>query len=168
MCEQYKIGIIDDDQSKVTQLITMIRLCCNDEEGHPIKEKYSNYELKDFNTGPYYYEYIRNLNAIIKLNTDEATKSESNVVNLGSTENQIAVCRTLRAYYYMHLTDMLGMIPYTEAVMGDEGNFNPKYDTQEFIYEDLERFFCLCRKFLIEKPYFLSRLTKIFILKLSN
>ena len=101
--------------------------------------QYSNYELKDFNTGPYYYEYIRNLNAIIKLNTDEATKSESNVVNLGSTENQIAVCRTLRAYYYMHLTDMLGMIPYTEAVMGDEGNFNPKYDTQEFIYEDLDR-----------------------------
>lgn len=40
-----KIGIIDDDQSKVTQMITMIRLCCNDEEGHPIKEKYANYEL---------------------------------------------------------------------------------------------------------------------------
>lgn len=34
MQEQYKIGIIDDDQSKVTQMITMIRLCCNDEEGH--------------------------------------------------------------------------------------------------------------------------------------
>lgn len=33
MQEQYKIGIIDDDQSKVTQMITMIRLCCNDEEG---------------------------------------------------------------------------------------------------------------------------------------
>ncbi len=45
MQEQYKIGIIDDDQSKVTQMITMIRLCCNDEEGHPIKEKYANYEL---------------------------------------------------------------------------------------------------------------------------
>lgn len=41
MQEQYKIGIIDDDQSKVTQMITMIRLCCNDEEGHPIKEKYA-------------------------------------------------------------------------------------------------------------------------------
>lgn len=27
MQEQYKIGIIDDDQSKVTQMITMIRLC---------------------------------------------------------------------------------------------------------------------------------------------
>ena len=26
MQEQYKIGIIDDDQSKVTQMITMIRL----------------------------------------------------------------------------------------------------------------------------------------------
>ena len=45
MQEQYKIGIIDDDQSKVTQMITMIRLCCNDEEGRPLKEKYANYEL---------------------------------------------------------------------------------------------------------------------------
>lgn len=45
MKEQYRIGIIDDDPSKITQMITMIRLCCNDEEGQPLKEKYANYEL---------------------------------------------------------------------------------------------------------------------------
>lgn len=45
MQEQYKIGIIDDDPSKVTQMITMIRLCCNDDEGRPLKDKYANYEL---------------------------------------------------------------------------------------------------------------------------
>lgn len=43
--EQYRIGIIDDDPTKVTQLITNILLCCNDEDGQPLKEKYSNYEL---------------------------------------------------------------------------------------------------------------------------
>lgn len=42
---QYRIGIVDDDSSKVTQMITMLRLCCNDDDGQPIKEKYANYEL---------------------------------------------------------------------------------------------------------------------------
>lgn len=43
--ERYRIGIIDDDRSKVTQMITMIQLCCNDEDGRPLKDKYANYEL---------------------------------------------------------------------------------------------------------------------------
>lgn len=43
--EQYHIGIIDDDPSKITQMITSIRLCCNDEDGNPIKAKYANCEL---------------------------------------------------------------------------------------------------------------------------
>lgn len=45
MKERYRIGIIDDDPSKITQMITMIRLCCNDEDGRPLKDKYANYEL---------------------------------------------------------------------------------------------------------------------------
>jgi hypothetical protein len=73
------------------------------------------------------------------LNTDEATKNETNVVPFGSTANQIAASRTLRAFIYMHLTDVVGMLPYSEALKGDVGIFTPKYDTQEFIYTDLER-----------------------------
>ena len=46
MKEQYRIGIIDDDPSKITQMIMMIRLCCDDEDGQPLKEKYASYELK--------------------------------------------------------------------------------------------------------------------------
>lgn len=45
MKELYHIGIIDDDPSKITQMITMIRLCCDDEDGQPLKEKYANYKL---------------------------------------------------------------------------------------------------------------------------
>lgn len=45
MKEQYRIGIIDDDPSKITQMITMIHLCCNDEDGRPLKDKYANCEL---------------------------------------------------------------------------------------------------------------------------
>lgn len=42
----YRIGIIDDDPAKITQMITMIRLCCDDEDGQPLKEKYASYELE--------------------------------------------------------------------------------------------------------------------------
>ena len=45
MKEIYRIGIIDDDPSKITQMITVIRLCCNDEDDQPLKEKYANCEL---------------------------------------------------------------------------------------------------------------------------
>lgn len=101
--------------------------------------QYSDFGITDFNVGPYYYEYIRNLETIIKLNTDEETKDLSTVIQLGSAENQLASCRTLRAFFYMHLTDIMGMLPYSEALKGDEDNFNPKYDTQEAIYTDLDK-----------------------------
>lgn len=45
MIEQYRIGIVDDDPAKITQMITYIRLGCNDEDNRPLKEKYANYEL---------------------------------------------------------------------------------------------------------------------------
>lgn len=101
--------------------------------------QYSNYAMTDFNTSSYYYEPLRNLEGIIKLNTDEETKQTPYVMQLGSTENQLAASRTLRAFIYMHLTDILGMIPYSEALKGDEDNFTPKYDTQEYIYADLDK-----------------------------
>ena len=101
--------------------------------------QYSNFTLMDFNTGAYYRETIKNLNAIINMNSNSNTKDATHVIGLGSVSNQIAMCRTLRAFIYMHLTDVLGMIPYSEALKGDEGLFTPKYDTQEFIYQDLDR-----------------------------
>lgn len=101
--------------------------------------QYSGYAMTDFNTGSYYYETIRNLEGVVKLNTDEATQNEAYVVQFGPAANQIAVSRTLRAFVYMHLTDILGMLPYSEALKGDDGNFKPKYDTQEFIYTDLDK-----------------------------
>lgn len=46
MKERYRIGIIDDDKSKITQMITMIKLCCDNEEGWSEKRKYADYELE--------------------------------------------------------------------------------------------------------------------------
>lgn len=101
--------------------------------------QYSDFSLSDFDTRSYYYKNIQNLEEIIQLNTNDETKSEGYVVQLGSNNNQIAMARTLRAYYYMHITDILGMIPYSEALKGKENNFTPKYDTQEYIYTDLNK-----------------------------
>lgn len=106
-------------------------------EGRSIQ--FTSYSQPYFSTSSYYTETLRNLEGIIKLNTDEATRSAGNIVGLGSTANQIAACQTLRALIYMSLTDAQGMIVYTEAIQGDEGNFTPKYDTQEFIYTDLDK-----------------------------
>lgn len=93
----------------------------------------------DYNIGALFYSRaIRSLNEIISLNKDEATKSEAYVTNLGSNANQIAMARILRAFYFLHMTDALGMIPYSEAMQGDS-NFFPKYDSQESIYTDLDK-----------------------------
>ncbi|TXE07926.1 SusD/RagB family nutrient-binding outer membrane lipoprotein [Gelidibacter salicanalis] len=58
-------------------------------------------------------------------------------------KNYEAIALTLNAMVYANLTDMFGPVPMTEAVKGDEGNFYPAFDTQEFIYKtilaDLEK-----------------------------
>ena len=101
--------------------------------------QFTSFSQPQFGTDTYYKEPLRNLDGVIKLNTDEATRNETYVVQLGTSANQIAASRTLRALFFMSLTDAQGMIPYSEALKGDEGNFTPKYDTQESIYADLEK-----------------------------
>jgi hypothetical protein len=41
------------------------------------------------------------------------------------------------AYQYHVLTDLFGDIPFSEALQGDEGNFTPKFDTPESVYDAL-------------------------------
>ncbi len=54
----------------------------------------------------------------------------------GSKENQLAVARILRAWFYWHATDRWGDIPYNDALLGRE-NFTPSYTSQKDIYYDL-------------------------------
>lgn len=56
--------------------------------------------------------------------------------NEGPVANQLAVAKILKAYFFWHLTDRWGDVPYTEALQGDD-DFTPAYDTQEFIYNSL-------------------------------
>ena len=100
--------------------------------------QFTEFSVVDFDTRIYYNTFLRNLKLIIDMNEDPEQKMTEFVISMGSNENQIAAAKTLRAFYYMHMTDILGMLPFSEALMGDEGNFTPKYDTQKDIYDALD------------------------------
>lgn len=57
----------------------------------------------------------------------------------GEQENRLrnALAQVVAMVNYARLTDLFGDIPYTEGGWGREGVLNPKYDAQQFIYEDM-------------------------------
>lgn len=71
------------------------------------------------------------------MNLETAINAKLNA-NEGPIANQIAVAKILKVYFYWHMTDRWGDIPYSEALKGKE-NFTPKYDSQKSIYFDLFR-----------------------------
>ena len=90
------------------------------------------------------YSAISTLNEIIMLNTDPETAGTVSID--GANENQIAVCRILKAWTFQSMTDIWGDIPYHstgssdpdfEACRADEGVIYPKYASQEKIYRDM-------------------------------
>ena len=86
-----------------------------------------NLAFSTWYTGPLY-----NLETIISYNNSGSPAANGN----GSKNNQIAVARILKAYYYLLMTDKWGDLPYTEALKGSEA-FAPVYDKQQAIYTDL-------------------------------
>ncbi len=111
--------------------------------GYLSESKNSQYGPLDctvqFESDFFYYNAIKQLNNIIELNTNESTKSETAVTTWGSNANQIAIARTLRAFYYMSMTDVLGPIPYTESMKGaSEGNWTPAFDNTDVVYAGLD------------------------------
>ena len=49
-----------------------------------------------------------------------------------------AVGDIMKSFLFSQLTDMWGDVPYTEALEALDGQYTPKYDTQESIYTDPE------------------------------
>ncbi|MCQ2268615.1 MAG: SusD/RagB family nutrient-binding outer membrane lipoprotein [Bacteroidaceae bacterium] len=94
----------------------------------------------EFATGSYYYYPIKTLNEIIEANQNEETKGTPAVLSFGSNENQIGACVTLRSFFYMSLSDIIGPIVYTDAIKGaSDDNWTPKYDSQKDVYEGLDK-----------------------------
>lgn len=80
------------------------------------------------------YATLTDLNKLIELNTLEGTKVAAQAN--GSNANQIAAATILKAYYFHQMTDIWGMIPYSEALNGLENQY-PKFDSQQSIYTAL-------------------------------
>jgi len=79
---------------------------------------------------------LANLQRIIDLNNSNDPMADN---TNGHRDNQLAVARILKAYYFWWMTDRYGDIPYSEALKGTAGgaNFSPRYDPQKDIYYDL-------------------------------
>jgi hypothetical protein len=88
-----------------------------------------NVAYTDFYRGP-----LLSFQKIIEFNTNPATAAT--VLDGGSNANQIAVARIMRAFFFFHITNRWGDIPYSEALKQGE-NLTPKFDKQADIYADL-------------------------------
>ncbi len=108
----------------------------------------SRYDLPRANSDIYWdnvYKALNNLEQIIRLNTDPATKAKV-TAGVGPNENQIAIARILKVYAFLSLTDAFGNIPYSsygnndpdfQALKLNPEILKPKYASQEKIYTDL-------------------------------
>ena len=88
----------------------------------------SRYVTVNFNFSGLYTGPLMNLENVINNTALDATE--------GPVANQIAVAKILKAYFFWHMTDRWGDIPYTEALKG-QANYAPKYDKQQTIYNNL-------------------------------
>lgn len=85
-----------------------------------------------------------NLDEIIRLNNDEATRMQA--ATNGNNDNQIAAARILKVWTFQIITDTWGDIPYN-SYAGKDPSFDannaendiiyPQYATQESIYKDM-------------------------------
>ena len=89
--------------------------------------------------GSIYLYGLKNLHLIIEMNENPEQVNLTNVSNFGTAANQIAAAKTVSAFYYMFLTDMIGPIVMSEAFKGiSDDNWHPKYDTQKEVYTQLD------------------------------
>ncbi|MBC5994785.1 SusD/RagB family nutrient-binding outer membrane lipoprotein [Pontibacter cellulosilyticus] len=94
----------------------------------------SLYNVRNLSWTSWYTGPLYNLQTIINLNKEDNKLADQ--AGNGSKNNQVAVARILKAYYFWFLTDNYGDIPYFDALKGNEV-LQPKYDKQQDIYNDL-------------------------------
>lgn len=70
------------------------------------------------------------------MNIESVLTAEAFDIQEGPVANQLAVAKILKAYFFWHMTDRWGGLPYSQALQGKD-NFTPAYDTQEDIYNAL-------------------------------
>ncbi len=91
-----------------------------------------NYQTISFSADGFYNGPLADLQKIIELNTNTPLV----VVGDGFNDNQIAIAKIMMSFYYLHMTDRWGDLPYSEALKGAEGLLAPVFDSQEDIYDN--------------------------------
>lgn len=104
--------------------------------GEFIYNNESRYFNREYSYNGIYSGPLMDLQRMIQLNTDPATKDTKPVTDNGTNENQLGHARILRAFLMMHMTDRWGAIPYSDALKGTE-QLQPVFDSQKAIYTDL-------------------------------
>jgi hypothetical protein len=92
------------------------------------------------------YEVANNLQEIITLNSNPATKDLVTASGAGLNATQIAISRVLKSVAFSALTDIFGDVPYHshgsndadfQALQQNPDNITPKYAPQAKIYADI-------------------------------
>ncbi len=96
----------------------------------------SIYGVPQIDFGGIYAGYLEDVQKIIDLNLDPATKSTISVAGSGSNGNQLGIARILKSYIFWTITDRWGDVPYSQALK-ETGNLTPAYDKQQDIYKGL-------------------------------
>jgi len=90
------------------------------------------------------YTDLMDLQRIVELNTDEATKGE--MLAYGANQNQIAAARILKTWVFGLMTDTYGPIPYHsvgtvdadfQALSATSGIIGPVYAPMDKVYKDM-------------------------------
>lgn len=89
----------------------------------------SCYETIQWNFDGFYTGPLMNLQTVIDLNTTDP----GNYTSSGSAGMQMGVAHLLQVWFYHHMTDRWGAIPYSEALKGVD-NLKPKFDSQQAVY----------------------------------
>lgn len=100
-----------------------------EEDRYQIRESTNNGYFK------YLYMGVHDLQKVIEMNTDEATKTANSAY--GANSNQIAAATILKAWLMGVITDTWGNVPYSEAGQLEDNVLYCKYDDQKTIYETL-------------------------------
>ncbi|KPK87858.1 MAG: hypothetical protein AMS27_01245 [Bacteroides sp. SM23_62_1] len=89
----------------------------------------------DLNVELVYSQELLDLELIIRKTRADISREKE----MEKNTSLLAAAKIMRVFNFHRLTDLVGDIPYLEALQGldDDGVTTPKYDTQESIYMDL-------------------------------
>ena len=124
-------GILRATSNRIqnTSLVGESNLCWMQQLSKP---QYNNGDLYDPRTGG-----IQSLwDVLYSSAIADAQKMYALAVEEGNAKNQ-AIALVLQAFSFQILTDAFGDVPFTEAALGDSGNFTPAYDSSETVYNGI-------------------------------